>query len=411
MSSTISPLRIDVAQLGARMHYSVPAGFAKADALNRFYTDIWYPRIRPFLPPIISKIKGLNRLSGRYHPDVPAHSVVSCPLRGLRYALDLQLSNSEQQRIRHFVKMGKWFAGWVANRSDATVDCCYGYNSASLEWFASTKNREALKVLEQTLVPRIEQKNLLQHEFERHQTPWPDDEWNQAYEAREKQEWALADLIVCGSDFVKDALIKHGVPSDKIEVVPYGTPADTKHNPAEQKTNDNNKFSLLFVGHGGIRKGLPSLFEALQKITSTEIELTIAGDVSDLPDRPSTIGNHRITYLNKVERSKIRELMYQSDAFVFPSLCEGSATVIYEAMQTGLPVLCTPNSGSVITHNKDGLIVPVHDSNKLSDAISQVATDADFRQKLSNNAIRTAAHYTSESFSQRLFGVIKKNLK
>lgn len=388
------------------MHYAVPAGLSRAERLNRFYTDLWYPRLKPFLPRTLRQLSGFSRITGRSHPDIPTSCVKSCPIRGVRYAFDLQRAASEAERIRLFVQMGRWFAGWVTAQSDGKAAACYGYNSASLEWFESAGAQSRFKILEQTLVPRVEQKRLLAEEFRQNGLRWPDDEWNHLYEERERREWELADLIVCGSDFVKKALVRHGVDEDKIVVVPYGTPVSQTYGPAANQQNRPESFRLLFAGHGGIRKGLPWLFEALQLVSKPKIHLTIAGDVSDLPNQPKSIGDHTITYSGSVERGEIRNLMDSSDAFVFPSLCEGSATVIYEAMQAGLPVICTPNSGSVITHEHDGLIVPVKNPAKLSEAITTLGDNHSYRDKLRLNAKKTATSYTSESYSKRLLSVI-----
>ena len=49
-------------------------------------------------------------------------------------------------------------------------------------------------------------------------------------------------------------------------------------------------------------------------------------------------------------------MLQKADIFLFPSLVEGSAKVIFEAMASGCAVI-TPNSGSIVEHNKGGFVV------------------------------------------------------
>jgi glycosyltransferase involved in cell wall biosynthesis len=54
---------------------------------------------------------------------------------------------------------------------------------------------------------------------------------------------------------------------------------------------------------------------------------------------------------------------------VFPSYCEGSARVIFEAMSAGCFIITTPNSGSIVNHGEHGYLVPPGDVIALTAAI------------------------------------------
>jgi glycosyltransferase involved in cell wall biosynthesis len=66
------------------------------------------------------------------------------------------------------------------------------------------------------------------------------------------------------------------------------------------------------------------------------------------------------------------DLFRSADAFVLPSLAEGSALVTYMAMASALPVIVTEDAGSVARDGIDGLIVPSRDSGALKDAIARL---------------------------------------
>jgi glycosyltransferase involved in cell wall biosynthesis len=61
-----------------------------------------------------------------------------------------------------------------------------------------------------------------------------------------------------------------------------------------------------------------------------------------------------------------------ADVFVLPSLCEGSAVSTYEAMLSGCPVICTPNTGVTPVRGMV-TIVRVRDSRAIAEALDSWA--------------------------------------
>ena len=54
-----------------------------------------------------------------------------------------------------------------------------------------------------------------------------------------------------------------------------------------------------------------------------------------------------------------------------------------EAMAFGLPVITTPNCGSVISNSKEGFIIPIRDSEILASKIEEIVEDRDLRKQMS----------------------------
>jgi glycosyltransferase involved in cell wall biosynthesis len=54
---------------------------------------------------------------------------------------------------------------------------------------------------------------------------------------------------------------------------------------------------------------------------------------------------------------------------LFPTLSEGSANVVYEALSAGLPVITTPSAGSIIQDGVDGVIIPPRSAAHLAEAL------------------------------------------
>ena len=72
----------------------------------------------------------------------------------------------------------------------------------------------------------------------------------------------------------------------------------------------------------------------------------------------------------------------QADVFVLPTLAEGSAEVINEALGAGIPVVTTPAAGSVVRDGIEGRIVPERDPAALAAAIDELLSDRPLRARM-----------------------------
>ena len=100
------------------------------------------------------------------------------------------------------------------------------------------------------------------------------------------------------------------------------------------------------------------------------------------------------------------ELYASHDLLLLPSICEGSATVSYEALSYGLPVICTPNSGTVIEHEKDGLLIPIRSSDAIVQSIEQFLNQPELLKKMSLEALHTSTKYDANQYGRRLLKAI-----
>ena len=113
-----------------------------------------------------------------------------------------------------------------------------------------------------------------------------------------------------------------------------------------------------------------------------------------------------ITFLGHLSES---ELIYQyltSDIFVLPTLVEGMAVSHLEAMACGLPIITTPNCGSVISNYKEGFIVPIRDPQILSSKIEEIVENRVLRNEMSIRCKQKAFDYTWKNYSQNLISAL-----
>jgi glycosyltransferase involved in cell wall biosynthesis len=101
------------------------------------------------------------------------------------------------------------------------------------------------------------------------------------------------------------------------------------------------------------------------------------------------------------------------DAFVLPSLTEGTPMALLEAMATGVPVLASAVGGvpAVISNGENGLLVPPADVPALANAMQTVLSSGRLREKLSEGGLATVReHYGVSEWICRTRGVYKKAL-
>lgn len=203
--------------------------------------------------------------------------------------------------------------------------------------------------------------------------------------AKELMEYDEADLITVPSRFARATFEAHGVPASKIAVVPYGVDLDAFH-PGK---DDDDLFRVLFVGSVSLRKGVPYLLEAVRPLGSLrDFHVLLAGrsDREALRWLSRFNGNYRL--LGQLNRSALANIYANSSVFVLPSVEEGLALVIAQAMASSLPVIATPESGAedLLTDGVEGFIVPSRSPEAIRERLVQLYNDASLRSRMGQAA-------------------------
>jgi glycosyltransferase involved in cell wall biosynthesis len=160
-------------------------------------------------------------------------------------------------------------------------------------------------------------------------------------------EYELADFIAVPSEHVRKSFLDAGVAKEKIIKIPYGCNVEKFFSKDEKLLNGPMIF--LFVGMVSLQKGIYYLLEAWSRLNLSNDtgELHIVGNVTE--DASEIVNkykaHHNIFFHGPVAHDKLSSFYKVAHVFLFPSLQEGLAMVIGEAMAAGLVVVCSPNSG------------------------------------------------------------------
>jgi starch synthase len=207
--------------------------------------------------------------------------------------------------------------------------------------------------------------------------------------SRKDAELHLADAVIVPSQFVRSTLLIHHACSAQIYVAPFGAPPPFPELPVP---TSSGPLRVLYVGSLSQRKGLAYLLEAVQ-ILGSQVSLTMIGRPTTAQCQPlnAAMNNHK--WLASLPHSQILDQMRRHDVLVLPSLFEGFALVIGEALSQGLTVISTFNSGAteIINDGVEGFIVPIRSSQAIAERLQQLADNRDQLGAMRQACLRRAA--------------------
>ena len=179
-----------------------------------------------------------------------------------------------------------------------------------------------------------------------------------------------------------------------------------------RKRNHNSDQSLrvLFVGSVRLQKGIQYLLKAVALLKTT-VKLRVVGPVVCNTMALKEASGENVEILGAVPHHEISKQYNWADVFCLPSLAEGSAMVTYEALASGLPVICTPNTGSVVCDSINGYIVPTRDSNALASTLTELVHNRHLLRELKENARNSAQEFSLPKYSTELTESILQFLK
>lgn len=387
-----------VVQLTGRMHFGAARGLERCGRLAGLVTDF-------HLPGPLRVLASVSRTLKPYAINLPLRKVHGSPLVGLDYRRKLR-------RFGHFrtethVEASEALARQAVRLLETVpASTVYSFDIQALETFRACTSRQTTLVLEQCVAPRQSQMEVLDRL--RSLTTPEDYERRMAQlsklSAREIEEWGLAQRIVCPSVYVRDELVRWGVPSEKIEIVPYGFSRTDYDVDTRRATAANATPRAVFVGTIDPRKGLHDVVAAMRRLEPGMLELDVFGSLGRVD--PEAYAAPGVTLHGKVAFEQVQRAYSEADIFVLPSYLEGSATVVYEAMSYGLPCIVTPETGSVVRDGIEGFLVPAGDTVRIAECLERLGRDSELRARMGRAAMQRAGEFTFEKYGERLCTVL-----
>lgn len=246
------------------------------------------------------------------------------------------------------------FDRYVANHLENNFDLLVAWSSFAKDSILKAKKLGKVTCLERGSTHIKWQTEKLQFEYGKFNLAF--NKTNPAIIERELVEYQIADFICVPTNFVKSTFLEYGIPSEKILVNPYGV--DKKQ--FSYKPNKNpDKFIVMFCGGITFRKGAHYLVRAFNKLNLPDAELWLVGRLD--PEFGKIFKDElcakNIFLKGPYRQDDLSSIYNQCDIFCLPSLEEGQAMVLHQAMSSGLPLLATIESGAGDLIHGNGYLV------------------------------------------------------
>lgn len=187
-------------------------------------------------------------------------------------------------------------------------------------------------------------------------------------------EIALADYIIVYSKFTYNSCISAGVPKSRLKIIPKGVETDFFTPKKVSKSQD--VFTIGYVGQYQLIKGLQYL--PIPTVGDSNMEWLFCGDKTEYigKDGKRSWQFKKVWYKNiwdttslindmgKLPKRLMPDIYSKCDLVVLPSIEDSFNMCVLEALSCDVPVVTTENTGAgeLITHRKNGSIVPIRDN-------------------------------------------------
>jgi len=167
--------------------------------------------------------------------------------------------------------------------------------------------------------------------------------------------------------------------------------AEKAHLPARR--NLDGPLTVLWIGTVNLRKGIQYLIEAAKLLKDNpRIRIVVAGPLA-ISQMAVASAPPNVEFVGRITRDQTDDWYRKADVFVLPTISDGFAVTQVEAMAQAMPVIATPNCGTVVTHGVDGLIVPIRDPAALAEAILTLDRDRKLLHDMSYKALDASTHF------------------
>jgi len=283
------------------------------------------------------------------------------------YVADKVLPSFQAESARF--RLGAWFDRWVLRQLQPGdhIISSYGYVN---ECFRAVRKRGGKTFLD---AGNSHVENFWQTISEEHRR------WNCAYPPfstswyeRCRATLQEVDYVLSPSSFVTRSFLERGFKPEQILRNVY--PLDLSCFQADSSPRRKDRpLTVINTGSLSLRKGTPYLLEAFRLIRQKEpnSRLLLMDTVrDDIKGVLAKYGDLPIDWSPALPHLALATRLRSADVFILPSLEDGFARTVAEALACGLQVVTTPNTGAsdLVRPGENGEVVPIRDAQALAAA-------------------------------------------
>ncbi len=210
-------------------------------------------------------------------------------------------------------------------------------------------------------------------------------------------------LVVSPSQFIVDQYTHYGF----FKGIPFVMQPNPTPNfqPVHRAERLGGPLKLLFVGQLASHKGIVFLLDAFAKLPG-DAQLLIVGEgpLTELV-KTRAEADKRIVHLGYMVPDELMKCYSVADALVVPSLCyENSPTVIYEALNAGIPVLASRigGVGELVREGDTGYLFAPGVVSDFLRVVAELDAKKDDFAKRRDEIARSVAPFSLDKYAERL---------
>jgi hypothetical protein len=403
-------MRVALIQDGARGHYGLATALKRAGILESVFTDFYCPprSTQATVAGAISRVAPAagQRMRERYSPALDGVTIrQSLPLMATLHAGSRFIRPMSEYYLWASRRVGAWVKRIGIGDADVTVGFVRNIDPELCRW---CRERGIAVIGDQMIAPAATERAEMRIQQER----WPgwqsdgteNDDFFRVIDDMERRTWANVDHLIAPSAYVKGELVRQGVAGDMVSVVNYAV--DERFAP-QDRSGERDGITIGFMGAVGLRKGIPYFAEVAKRLARPgRVRFVAVGPLELTEHGRREAARANVELVGKVPRSDSLEWLRRFDVFFFPTTCEGSAYVLMEAMATGLPIVTSPNSGTVAREHEEAFIAPYDAIDEHVALLERLIADRDLRLAMGRSAARSYRQFDLDAYSRRLAEVV-----
>ena len=231
----------------------------------------------------------------------------------------------------------------------------------------------------------------------------------------EKQGFDEADKVITVSNLTRNTVLnnydisKHKVTTVYNAVEPFQTDSN-------KKSSGINEKVVTFLGRITLQKGPEYFIEAAYKVTKkmNNVRFVMAGSgdmMNKMIERAAKLGiMDKFHFTGFLNENEVFKMYSQSDLYIMPSVSEPFGISTLEAMQSGVPVIISKQSG-VSEILKHAIKVDFWDIDEMANAIYAILNYKALKKTLTNNGKIEANNLKWDESAKKVYSVYQQILK
>lgn len=290
----------------------------------------------------------------------------------LAYAAARTFSTARAESLRF--RLHPWFDRWVLSQLEPGnhIISSYGYANESFRWVRQHGGKTFLDggnshpdnfwsiLVEEHKRWNCSSPPIARHHYQRSLRMMPE-----------------VDYVLSPSSFVSRSFLDRGFKAEQILPTVYPTDL-TLFRPTSTPRPADRPLTIIAPGSLSLRKGTPYLLEGFRLVLKTHPTARLVLNRAVFENVAAVVSRHAdlpIDWLPFLTPAQLGEKMRECDLMILPSLEDGFARTVLEALACGLPVITTPNTGAseLIQPGKNGEVVPIRDPGAIADGVCKWA--------------------------------------